>query len=195
MSKIRMVLWSAVVVIGLVATVTYMFFPPQRPAAGQFGGAFTLEATTGGTFTEANLKGTPSLVFFGYTFCPDVCPTTLAESAAWREALGVSADQLRTIFVTVDPERDTLESMTEYLNFFGDDNIGLVGTEEQTEVAKQAFGVFSQKVEDGDETDYLVDHTASVFLIGSDGEFEGTISYGESQKVAVEKIQRLMKKS
>lgn len=191
MAKIRMALWALVVLVGISATVMYFVRPPERPV-GLFGGAFTLESTQGGTFTEADLIGTPSIIFFGYTFCPDVCPTTLAESAGWRAALNLSTDQLRTIFVTVDPERDTIESLKTYLSAFDNYTIGLRGDAEQTEAAKKAFGVFSQKNESADSTEYLVDHTASVFLINAKGNFEGTISFGESQATAIEKIKNLL---
>ncbi len=188
---LRFVLWGLVIVAGIAATALYVIQPPERPV-GLYGGEFELASTRGGTFTEEDLRGTPSLVFFGYTFCPDVCPTTIADTTAWRQRLGLSADELRLIFVTVDPERDTLASMRTYLESFGSPVIGLRGTEEQTAGAKDAFGVFSEKVEDEASTDYLVNHTASVFLIGADGRFEGTIAYGESSDTAIEKIRKLV---
>src|SRR5690606_27487949 len=123
----------------------------------------------GGTFSERDLQGTPSLVFFGYTFCPDVCPTTMAESVEWRNELGISPEQLRTIFVTVDPARDTPQILAEYIGAFDPDIIGLVGTPEQTEAAKASFGAMSEAQTPDENGDYLVNHTASVFLIGRDG--------------------------
>ena len=191
MARLRMVLWGLVIVAGIAATVLYVFFPPQRPV-GLFGGEFTLQSTRGGEFTQADLRGTPSLIFFGYTFCPDVCPTTLAESTGWRESLGLTEDDLRLIFVTVDPERDTVENLEQYLSIFGSPVIGLSGTPEQTEAAKKAFGVYSEKVEDASSTEYLVNHTASVFLIDADGQFEGTIAYGEQRDTALEKVRKLL---
>lgn len=189
--RIRLVLWILVVVVALGATALFLFRPPANPLAVT-GSPFTLQTTAGDTFTEQDLRGTPSLVFFGYTFCPDVCPITLAESVAWKEAAGISDAQLRTIFVTVDPERDTPELLADYLGGFDPDVIGLVGTPEQTEAAKASFAVMSEKVgEPGDEY-YLVNHTASVFLIGSDGAFEGTIAYGEARDTAIAKIKRLV---
>lgn len=190
--QLRMVLWGLVLIVGIGATVLYVFFPPERPV-GLFGGEFALQSTAGGTFTQDDLRGTPSLIFFGYTFCPDVCPTTLAESTAWREALDLSPDDLRLIFVSVDPERDTIDSLTTYLAGFGAPVIGLTGIDmAAVEGVKKAFGVYSAKVEDASSTEYLVDHTASVFLIGEDGRFEGTISYGEARNTAIAKIRRLM---
>jgi protein SCO1/2 len=189
--RTRMILWGLVAVAAIGATLLFVFRPPANPLAVT-GEPFTLASTAGGEFTEQDLRGTPSLVFFGYTYCPDVCPTTLAESVAWKERAGLSDEQLRTIFVTVDPERDTREVLSEYLAGFDPDVIGLVGTPEQTEAAKSSFGVFSEKVGDEEEEFYLVNHTASVFLIGADGSFEGTISYGEAMETAVGKIQKLV---
>ena len=190
--NLRFVLWGLVVVVGLGATALYFLRPPERPV-GLFGGAFTLETTQGETFTQDDLPGVPTLVYFGYTFCPDVCPTTLAEAMGWMDTLEAGPDKLRLIMVTVDPERDTAENLRAYLDAFSPDFIGLVGTEDQTEAAKKAFGVFSQKVETDEYTDYLVDHTASVFLLGREGRFEGTIAYGEDTESALGKLRRLIK--
>jgi protein SCO1/2 len=190
--RFRMILWGLVVVAAVGATLLFVFRPPSGPLAVT-GKPFVMESTAGGTFTEQSLKGTPSLVFFGYTYCPDVCPTTLAESVTWKTAAGITDQQLRTIFVTVDPERDTKEMVTEYLAGFDPDVIGLVGTLEQTEAIKASFGAMSEKVEDTGDGFYLVNHTASVFLINRNGAFEGTIAYGEDAKVAVGKIEKLVK--
>ena len=189
-ARFRMILWGLVVVAALGATALFLFKPPANPL-GVTGKPFTLATTTGGTFTEQDLKGTPSLLFFGYTFCPDVCPTTLAEMVVWKQELGITNADLRTIFITVDPARDTREVLAGYLGGFDPQVIGLVGTPEQTDAAKAAFGAMSQKVDSGDEF-YLVNHTASVFLINKDGSFEGTIAYGEAKDTAVAKIKRLI---
>lgn len=189
--RVRMVLWGLVVVAAIGATLLFLLRPPGNPLAVT-GEPFALASTAGGEFTQEDLRGTPSLVFFGYTYCPDVCPTTLAESVAWKEQAGISDAQLRTIFITVDPERDTREVLTDYLAGFDPDVIGLVGTPEQTQAAKDSFGVFSEKVEEEGDDFYLVNHTASVFLIGADGSFEGTIAYGEPMETAVGKIQKLV---
>jgi protein SCO1/2 len=190
-ARFRIILWTLVVVAALAATALYLFKPPAVPV-GVVGTPFALESTKGGTFTQADLKGAPSLVFFGYTFCPDVCPTTMAESIQWRDALGIKPEQLRTIFVTVDPERDTKDVLTSYLSAFDPNIIGLVGNADQTAAAKASFGVFSEKGQADKSGSYLVNHTATVFLIGKNGEFEGTIDYGEDTKSAEAKIKRLI---
>ena len=190
----RIVLWVLVAVVAIGATALYLFRPPARPL-GVTGQSFALASTQGGgLFTEESLKGTPSLIFFGYTFCPDVCPTTLAETTAWRAALGLSPEQLRIIFVTVDPARDTLDTVKDYVEGFDPSIIGLVGDEAQTDAVKAAFGVVGDKAEGFAEDDpyYLVDHTALTFLIGADGAFEGTVAYEEPQETAIAKVKRLV---
>lgn len=188
----RIVLWVLVAVAAIGATALYAFRPPQRPL-GVTGQEFALASTKGGTFTQNELVGTPSLIFFGYTFCPDVCPTTLAETTAWREQLGLTEEDLRIIFVTVDPERDTAEMVKSYVEGFDPSVIGLVGSLDETEKAKAAFGVFSQKSGDVESDFYLVDHTALTFLIDGDGTFEGTIAYEEASETARAKIERLVR--
>jgi protein SCO1/2 len=186
----RIVLWGLVVVAAIGATFLFLFRPPTAPLAVT-GRPFTLESTAGGTFSEADLRGTPSLVFFGYTNCPDVCPTTLAETELWKARLGLTDQQLRVILVTVDPARDTKDVLANYISPFPG-TIGLVGTEAQTADAKASFGVASETTEPDADGYYLVNHTASVFLINGDGQFEGTIAYGEDTDVAVGKIQKLL---
>lgn len=190
LSRFRIVLWTLVVIAALGATALFIFRPPAAPL-GVTGKPFSLASTAGGTFTEQSLKGTPSLVFFGYTHCPDVCPTTLAESTAWREELGISPEQLRTIFVTVDPARDTETVLADYLSSFPG-TIGLVGSEAETTNAKASFGAASEAMPADADGFYLVNHTASVFLINKDGSFEGTIAYGEPKDTAVGKIRNLL---
>ena len=189
----RIVLWALVAVAAIGATALYMFRPPQRPL-GVTGQEFALQSTKGGTFTQADLRGTPSLVFFGYTFCPDVCPTTLAETTAWRAALDLGPEDLRIIFVTVDPARDTVDVVKDYVEGFDPSIIGLSGSEEQTTAVKAAFGAFGEKAEGfaEDDPNYLVDHTASTFLIDSDGSFFGTVAYQEAQDTAIAKVKRLV---
>lgn len=189
----RIVLWALVAIVAIGATGLYLFRPPARPL-GVTGQTFELASTQGGTFTQDSLKGTPSLIFFGYTFCPDVCPTTLAETTAWREQLGLTPEQLRIIFVTVDPARDDLATVKGYVEGFDPSIIGLVGDEAQTTAVKAAFGVLGEKAEGFAEDDpyYLVDHTALTFLIGADGAFEGTVAYEEATDTALAKVKRLV---
>lgn len=188
--NIRIVLWVLVLGVGLAATAYYLIRPPQQPI-GNFGGDFEVSRSDGTPFTRQSLEGTPSLVFFGFTFCPDVCPTTLFETVSWREGLNLSAEDLNIVFVTVDPERDTLESVQTYVDIFGD-VIALRGDEAQTEQIKKAFGVVAERVDDPGASDYLINHTASVFMLDRNADFVSTIAFGESRDAALGKIENLM---
>jgi protein SCO1/2 len=191
LARIRSILWVLVALTAVGATVLFLVRPAAEPLAVT-GRPFTLQSTAGGTFTEKSLVGMPSLVFFGYTNCPDVCPTTLAETVRWKNQLGIADDQLRTIFVTVDPARDTLETLRGYLGAFDADVIGLVGDEVQTEAVKAAFGATGELGEKREDGFYLVSHTASVYLIDRNGHFQSLIDYSEATNTALGKIRRLV---
>ena len=139
------------------------------------------------------LIGRASLVFFGFTYCPDVCLTTLADISGWLEAIGEEAERLNVVFITVDPARDTLEMMSEYVGYFDPAIRGWTGPEDQIARAAEAFRITYKKVpvEGGD---YTMDHTASVFLFDTAGRFANTIDYHEPREVAVPKIRGAMKK-
>ena len=191
LARFRTILWVLVAIAAIGATLLFVFRPPSQPLAVT-GTPFTLQSTAGGTFTERDLVGKPSLVFFGYTNCPDVCPTTLAETALWKERLGIDDDDIRTIFVTVDPDRDTLDVLRAYLGGFDPDVIGLAGDAGQTTAVKASFGVASENAAPREDGFYLVNHTASVFLLNRQGQFQSTIAYGEATDTAVDKIRRLI---
>ena len=125
--------------------------------------------------TEALFRDKPSAMFFGFTHCPDVCPTTLMEMGGWIEALGADADKLRFVFVTVDPERDTPEVMNDYVTAFSDRIVGVTGEPEEVHAMVKDYKIFSRKVplEGGD---YTMDHTASMILLDANGSFVGTIA-------------------
>jgi len=158
---------------------------------GGIGGPFALTRSDGSQFTDRELAGSPYLVFFGFTHCPEVCPTTLWEASGWLKELGKDADRLKMVFVTVDPERDTSEVLAEYMTSFDPRIVALTGTPEAVEAIKKAYKVYSRKVptEDGD---YTVDHTASIYLMHGDGSFSGTIAYQESADTVLEKLRRLI---
>lgn len=186
----RSVIWALVVVVAIAAGSVYLLRPPPA-VSGVTGAPFTMVSTKGGTFSQASFAGTPTLLFFGYTFCPDVCPTTLAEVTAIRDELKLGANQLRIVFATVDPDRDTLPILKTYLGAFGDDLVGLSGTQAQVDKMKAAFGVYSAKGNDNGTGTYLVTHTANIFLIDKSGKFAATIEYGEDVDTETQKIKRL----
>ena len=137
------------------------------------------------------LVGSPSIVFFGFTYCPDVCPTTLADISGWLDALGRDAEQLNVVFITVDPERDNVDAMAEYVGYFHPAIRGWTGPEEQIALAVEGFRATYEKVPT-DSGDYTMNHTASVFLFDAEGRFVTTIDYHEPREFAVPKIRRAM---
>jgi len=197
MSMLRILLWGAVMIVGFSATLFYFFAPPNKPLA-VFGGEFSMNSTIGATldgeFTQDDLIGHKSLIFFGYTFCPEICPTTLSETTSWRDELEISPEDLRIIFATVDPKRDTIEMLGNYLAGFNTPIIGLSGSDEQVTDIKRSFGIFSQTTGDTSTDEYLVDHTASVFMVDESGSVIDTIAYGEARASALEKVKSLMER-
>ncbi|UYN99214.1 MAG: SCO family protein [Devosia sp.] len=189
---LRVVLWALVAVAAVGATGLYVYTTMTRPgevaALGQ--GDYQLVTAEGEPFSHDSLKGKPSMLFFGFTHCPEVCPTSLAEMASWYEALGDEARDLNAWFISVDPSRDTAEVIGDYVSWTGRVT-GVTGSEEEVAKTAQSWGAYYAKVplEDGD---YTMDHTASVFLINAEGEFEGTIAYRESSDTAIAKLRRLL---
>ena len=128
LSRFRLVLWALVVVAALGATALFIFSPPRDPAAtGLGGGNYALTDTVGQKVDQSMLTGHPSLLFFGYTHCPDVCPTTMAEMADWFQQLGPEAKNLKAYFVTVDPERDTADVIRDYVGWTDGKVTGVTG--------------------------------------------------------------------
>ena len=191
LKQVRIILWSLVVVAAIGATALFIFAPPKNPQTGFGGGSYTLVDHRGNAVDQTMLVGHPSVLFFGYTHCPDVCPTTMGEMAAWFEALGDDAKDLRGYFVTVDPERDTPEIVAGYAGWVSDKMTGVTGTPEEIAKIVKAWGVLAEKVP-GEGAGYTMNHTASVFLVNSKGEFEGTIAYQEDQDTALAKIRKLI---
>ena len=135
------------------------------------------------------MLGRPAVVFFGFTYCPEVCPTTLADLTTWLGELGPDADRLRVFFITVDPARDTPGELAKYLSSFDPRIRGLTGNAADIDGVAKAFGIYYQRIEI--EGGYTMDHTASVLLLDASGRFAGTISYQEQKAVAVAKLKRL----
>lgn len=146
---------------------------PPNPAP-----AIALTDQHGQPFDLAAQRGRAVLLFFGYTNCPDVCPTTLSDFIAVKDRLGDQADDVAFVFVTVDPDRDTPARLAEYLDFFDPSFVGLTGTPAQVDVAKQGYGVFSQEQASASSLGYLVDHTTTTFLIDPNGNYRLIYDYG-----------------
>ncbi|MBR0902077.1 SCO family protein [Bradyrhizobium liaoningense] len=139
-----------------------------QPAA--IGGPFQLTDQNGKAVTDKNLKGKPTLIFFGYTHCPDVCPTSLFEISEVLRAMGKDADKVNAVFISVDPERDTQAAMKDYLSSFDQHLQGLSGDPAETAKVITSYRVYAKKVPTKDG-DYTMDHTALIYLMDRDGRF------------------------
>lgn len=194
----RYVAWAAVAV--LAAASGFLVYQQTAGNDGSgslmeplaaIGGPFELVDGNGETVTDATFAGKPLVLFFGFTYCPDVCPTTLAELQGWIEALGPDADKLNYAFVTVDPERDTPDVMRDYVWAFDERIYPLTGSREQIDAVIKAYRVLARKVP-LDDGDYTMDHSAAVYLMNSDNKFVGTIAYAEAEETALKKLRRLI---
>lgn len=139
------------------------------PAGVAIGGPFSLVDGDGRPVTEADLRGRLALVFFGFTFCPDVCPTELQAIGQAMDLLGPRAEAVRPVFISVDPERDTPARVKDYVALFHPSITGLTGTSAQVSAAARAFRVYYAKVTPPGASDYLMDHSAFIYLLGRDG--------------------------
>ncbi|MBZ9937209.1 SCO family protein [Mesorhizobium sp. BR1-1-16] len=181
----------AVIAIGAaVATLAYLR-PGSSDAIASIGGPFTLTTQTGAKLSDTDLKGKPFGVFFGFTHCPEVCPTTLTEMTQSLKELGPEADNLKLLFISVDPTRDTPEFLSLYLQSFDPRIVGLTGTEAEIAAVGKEYRAFWEKVPLADG-DYTMNHTATIFLMDAKGRFTGTIAYGEDVKTRVAKLKRLV---
>jgi protein SCO1/2 len=153
---------------------------------------FTLTDHTGKPRTLADFKGKAVVVFFGYTQCPDVCPTTMAEMAAVMQKLGPLADQVQVLFITLDPERDTQELLANYVPAFDKRFLGLRGTPEQTAKTAKEFKVFYSKVPGTDPGSYTIDHTAGSYVFDRDGRLRLFIRHGQGPDPIVHDLRALL---
>ena len=157
----------------------------QQTRVANLGGPFTLVDHNGKPFTQENLKGKYTLLYFGYTFCPDVCPTELSILAEALNQIGELRKQVRVVMVSVDPERDTPEALKEYMSNFGPEFIGLTGTPEQIRQMAKNWRAFYRKVPGEAPDEYTMDHSAITFLLDKNGNYIRHFAYGmEPEKVA-----------
>lgn len=190
--------WAAVAALAIVSGwLVYQQTAGDRNSGAlieplaSIGGPFELVNARGDTVTDKTFSGKPTVMFFGFTFCPDVCPTTLSELQGWMEVLGDDAAKLNYAFVTVDPERDTSDVMRDYVWAFDERIEALTGSREQIDAMLKAYRVYAKRVP-LDDGDYTMDHSAAVYLMNSDNKFVGTIAYGEAEETALQKLRRLI---
>ncbi|WP_246191321.1 SCO family protein [Aureimonas leprariae] len=198
---VRIALWGAVVVAAgaLVGVAWTLPGGVSAPAAGTsaavpIGGEFALVDEDGKPRTWSDFRGKPVAVFFGFTHCPDICPTTLGELSVLLADLGPRSDGLQVVLISGDPERDTPEVLNAYLQSFDPMIVGLTGPVAEVERAFSTFRAYRKKVPT-ESGDYTIDHSAGVYLYDHDGGFVGTLDMHEDMEVRREKVERLLARS
>jgi len=172
-----------------------IFGPAGTAGSGKalVGGPFTLTDQTGKTVTDKDFRGRYALVFFGYTHCPDICPAGLQLISAALDKIGSKADKVTPIFVSVDPQRDTPDTLAAYVKNFGDRIVGLTGTPEQVTAIAKAYRVFYEKTpNESDPSSYGMNHTSIIYLMGPDGEYVSHFTAMTSLDDMVEKLGKIL---
>lgn len=201
-AAVRKLLWLVAGVAALLGAILFLGLEKngvekQAPATAAlpFGGPFELTRSDGSVLTDKSLAGRPYAIFFGFTRCPDVCPTTLARLALLRKKLGADGDKFDIVFVSVDPERDRPQDIGAYAEMFGTPIIAATGTDAQLAQIRKGFGVYVKKVPldpaqpDGD---YTIDHTAGIFLMDAKGRLSSIIDHHEAEETALDKLRMLV---
>lgn len=197
MKTFRIILWSTIAI--LVAIVGYLSFDWQVNKGSDeaaFGGPFTLTDQNGNAITETAFQEKPTALFFGFTHCPEICPTTLYELDAWMEAADPTGEKINGYFVSVDPEKDTAEILKLYVGNVSDRITGITGAPDDVHQMLKKFKIYFKKIPldaTDPEGDYTMDHTASVLLFNNQGRFKSTIAYGENPDTAIQKLKNLLK--
>ena len=192
MNPVRLFFITLLALVAMAAGWAGYTWVAVAPSGRAFGAPFSLIDQDRKAITEAAFRGHPTVLFFGFTHCAEVCPTTLFEMDGWFKKLGPEGDKIKAYFVSVDPERDSAELLKTYISNVTNRVTGITGDPEKVAAMVKSFGVYARKVP-SDDGGYEMDHTASVFLLNSAGDFHGTIAYGEDPDAALEKIRRLAK--
>jgi protein SCO1/2 len=196
MKQIRIVAWVAVALMLLAVGLLHFLRPDvanlaaSLPLSTKVGGPFELTTHEGKRLSSAELKGTPYAVFFGFTYCPDVCPTTLQKLSSLIERLGPDADRMRYLFISVDTERDKPEHLKVYMSNFDPRIVGLTGTPEEIASVARAYHAYYSKVPT--KSGFTYNHTAEVYLMDRDGRRVATLSEKEPEEVQLKKLRRLI---
>ncbi|HEU5016711.1 MAG TPA: SCO family protein [Pseudolabrys sp.] len=181
--------------VGLTLFLSIFFYATGqlngRPGGSAIGGPFKLIGENGQPITDQDMKGKPWLVFFGYTHCPDVCPTTLFQMSEVMKALGKDADKAGGLFITVDPERDTPAVMKDYLSNFDPHLRGATGDLKSIEAVEKEFRVYAKKAPTGNG-DYSMDHSAVVYLMDKQGRFVAPFKLDRKPAAAAEELRKYM---
>ncbi|BAK65792.1 copper chaperone SCO1/SenC family protein [Sphingobium sp. SYK-6] len=201
LSRLRLWLWLAIGLVALAGGVLLAMRLTGTPGASpgsvgtqappDIGSRFSLVDRNGKPVTPETLKGTPYAIFFGFTRCPDVCPTTLSRMAHLRKAMGADGEKFRIVFVSVDSGHDKPADVGAYVDLFGTPILGLTGSEAQIAQAAKSFRVFFQKVP-VDGGDYTIDHSAFVILMDREGRFRSLLSDRDSEASALAELRGLV---
>jgi protein SCO1/2 len=190
---------SALVAAVIGAGILYLSLVPQNPVSGVLsgqpanGGPFQLVDTRGRIVTDKDFLGAPVIIYFGYTFCPDLCPTELQTLSAARDRLGDKGKAIKILFVTVDPERDTPSVMGDFAANFGPQVIGLTGSPEQIAAAAKVFGVYYQKIPLPDaQGEYAMDHSTAVYALDKDGKLAAIFSADQNAEQIAASLKKLL---
>jgi protein SCO1/2 len=196
--RVRLIVWSLVAVAAALLLWLLLRPAPQEsqlqatPTGITLGGTFTLTGADGRPFSSTQLAGKPYALFFGFTHCPDVCPTTIARLASLRQRLGQGEDAFRIVFVSVDPERDTPQAVGKYAELFNTPIIGLTGTRAQIDQVARQHAIYQAKAPEAEAPDgYTMDHGATVLLFDGAGKFVATIAPEEGDPAALDKLERI----
>ncbi|NQZ13788.1 MAG: SCO family protein [Alphaproteobacteria bacterium] len=175
MNKNRLIRTLVIIVIGvLIGGLTTLYQIKSENGAStsyvakNFGGSFNLIDHTGKEVTDKDFSGQYRLIYFGFTYCPAICPTELQKMSMVLKNLGPTGKVITPIFISVDPERDTVDVMKNYVSLFHPDLIGLTGTQEQVDKAKKGYKIYSAKVQDETMQEYTVDHSSFIYFMGPD---------------------------
>ena len=178
MDRRLLIISLSALAVGAALAVMLISSPGPRPGkvkttgTAAIGGAFTLTNHHGQVVTEKSLLGKYSLIFFGFTYCPDVCPVAMQNMTAALDMLGDEADRITPVFITTDPERDTVEKVAEHVAAFHKSFIGLTGTTEQVKTASKAYRIYAAKSKNADMPDgYTINHASIIYLMGPDGKY------------------------
>lgn len=201
--------WFCVIIFSVFAIPSYFVWerfmaPGNNPekvtvaekegqGAPTIGGRFELIDHNGNKKTDRDFRGKFLMIYFGYRYCPDICPTALTTVTETLELLGPKANHIQPLFITVDPERDSIENLAEYVQHFHPSLIGLTGSEEQVNHAKKAYKVFAQKVDEGKgEKDYLIDHSSIIYIMDRQGNFVAHFNHVTPPEHIVQALRKVL---
>lgn len=190
----RTIIAALIVVLGAAgAWLGYEIYRQSATDAGEaYGVAFNLVDQDGDPISEQAFRGHPTVLFFGFTHCPEICPTTLYELSSWFGELGDDGADIKAYFVSIDPERDTPDILGDYISNVTDRVRGITGDPDAVRDMARGFNIYFKRV-DLDDGDYTMDHTASILLLDSEGRFRKTIAWGENTDTALQKLRDLAK--